>query len=275
MLKEYLNVILGRKITLTHCPSSGRMQFMWNTFIYTPILNILVLLLSYVTFGNLGFAIVLITILIKTLLFPLSKKATVSQIKMANIQKEINAIKLKKLSKEEEARETFALYKEKKVNPFSGCLIMLIQLPIIFGLYYVFYKGLDFSNAPLYSFVHAPEYINTMFLGFVDLMKVHSLPIAILTGVTQLIQAHLSPTQKIQAEANSSQSGFSADLQKSMQTQMKYIFPVIVSFISYKVQAAVGLYWVVNNIFTIIQERLIAKSIKNKDEVAVVSEIVK
>ncbi len=251
------------------------MQAMWNTFIYTPILNILVLLLSYVTFGDLGFAIVIITILIKALLFPLSKKATVSQIELSRIQSDINAIKAKKLSKEEEARETFALYKEKKVNPFSGCLIMIVQLPIIFGLYYVFARGLDFSVAPLYSFVEAPAYINSMFLGFIDLLAVKSLPIAIFTGLTQLVQAHLSPTQKIQAKSNSGQTGFSADLQKSMQTQMKYVFPVIVGFISYKIQAAVGLYWIVNNLITIVQERAIARSVHKKDNLVIKSEIVK
>lgn len=152
---------------------------------------------------------------------------------------------------------------------------MLIQLPIIFGLYYVFFKGLDFANAPLYSFVEAPAYINSMFLGFIDLLAVKSLPIAIITGLTQLAQSHLSPTQKIQAKSNAGQTGFSADLQKSMQTQMKYVFPVLVAFISYKIQAAVGLYWIVNNLITIVQERAIAKSINKKDNLVVKSEIVK
>jgi YidC/Oxa1 family membrane protein insertase len=248
---------------------------MWKTFIYTPILNILVLILTYVTFGDLGFAIVILTIIIKALLYPLSKKAITSQIEMAHIQGDIANIKAKKLSKEEEARETFALYKDKKVNPFSGCLIMIIQLPIIFGLYYVFLRGLDFTNAPLYSFVHAPENLHTMFLGFIDLLKTHSVLIAILTAATQLLQVHISPTQKIQAKASSNTTGFSADLQKSMQTQMKFIFPILVGVIAYKVQAAVGLYWIVNNIITIFQEKSIAKSIEKKHNIYKEVEVLK
>jgi len=248
---------------------------MWKTIIYNPILNILVLLLSYVTFGDLGFAIIVLTIIVKIILYPLSKKAVVSQIEMASIQEHINVIKAKKLSKEEEAKQTFALYKEKKVNPFSGCLVMIIQLPIIFGLYYVLLRGLDFNNEALYSFVHAPEYVNTMFLGLIDLLKTHSIPVAILTALTQLVQAHLSPTQKIQAKTSGNQTGFAADLQKSMQTQMKYVFPILIGFFAYQVQAAVGLYWIVNNIITIFQERSIAKAIEKKHKLYTKSEVVK
>lgn len=247
---------------------------MWKTFIYTPLLNVLVLLLSYVTFGDLGLAIVLLTILIKIILFPLSKKAITSQIEMASLQDDIAKIKAKKLTKEEEAKETFELYKTKKVNPFSGCLVMLIQLPIIFGLYYVFLKGLDFTTAPLYSFVQAPTTINTQFLGFIDLLAKNNYIIAIVTGLSQLVQGFLSPTQKLQKTQTTNQSGFAADLQKSMQVQVKYILPVFIAVIAFQVQAAVGLYWIVNNIFTIFQERAIAKHIKNKDLVYKKTEIV-
>ena len=260
---------------MTHWLSSATLNTMWNTFIYKPILNILVLLLSYVTMGDLGFAVILLTIIIKVLLYPLSKKAITSQIDMANIQADLAKIKEKNLSKEEEAKETFALYKEKNVNPFSGCLVMLIQIPIIFGLYFVFLKGLNVDPSKLYSFVNLPTNINTMFLGLLDLTKTHSIWIAIITGVTQFIQVYTSPTQKIQAKTTSNQKGLSADIQKSMQTQMKYVFPIIIAFITYRIQAAVGLYWIVNNVITIIQERSIAKSINKKEALKITAQIVK
>lgn len=238
---------------------------MWKTIIYNPLLNSLVLLLSYVTFGDLGFAVILLTILIKIILFPLSKKAVVSQIDMASIQADLADIKSKKLSKEEEAKETFALYKAKKVNPFSGCLVLLIQLPIIFGLYRVFLYGLDFSTAPLYSFVHAPAHLNTVFLGSIHLLDKHSIFIAILAGLSQYLQVAYSPAQKQAkelAEKNkdkSSAKGFGADFQKSMQMQMKYFLPLFIAFIAYKFPAAVGLYWVTNNLVQLVQEQIIAK----------------
>ncbi len=260
---------------MTLWPSSATLSTMWNTFIYKPILNVLVVLLSYVTMGDLGFAVIILTILVKVILYPLSKKAITSQIDMASIQSHIAEIKAKKLSKEEEARETFALYKEKKVNPFSGCLVMLIQIPIIFGLYFVFLKGLNLDNTLLYSFVHVPASINTVFLGLVDLTKTHSIWIAIITGLTQFIQVYISPTQKIQATTTKDQKGLSADIQKSMQTQMKYVFPIIIAFITYRIQAAVGLYWIVNNLITIVQERSIAKAIAKKEVLKVTAEVIK
>lgn len=248
---------------------------MWKTIIYNPLLNILVLLLSYVTFGDLGFAIVILTIIIKAILYPLSKKAIVSQIEMASIQKDIADIKAKKLSKEEEAKETFALYKEKKVNPFSGCLVLLIQIPVIFGLYYVFAKGLNLDSNALYSFVHAPATVNSMFLGIIDLLKVHSIPIAVLTALTQFMQVHLSPTQKMQSTMNAGQTGFSADIQKSMQIQMKWVLPLLIGFFAYQIQAAVGLYWIVNNLITMIQERAIAAHLKKKHTLFQKAEVLK
>lgn len=260
---------------MTHSLSSATLVFMWNTFIYKPILNVLVMILSYITMGDLGFAIVVLTIIVKAILYPLSKKAITSQIDMASIQADIAEIKAKKLSKEDEARETFALYKNKKINPFSGCLVILIQLPIIFGLYFVFLRGLNLENAALYSFVHVPATINTMFLGLVDLTKTHSIWIAILTGLTQFIQVYISPTQKIQNKTTKDQKGLSADIQKSMQIQMKWVFPVIIGFITYKIQAAVGLYWIVNNLITIVQERAIARAINKKQILKIPSEVIK
>lgn len=246
---------------------------MWNTLIYTPILNILVLLLSYITFGDLGFAIILLTILVKTILYPLSRKAITSQIELALIQKDLAELKAKGLSKEDHAKATFELYRQKKVNPFSGCIVMLIQIPIIFGLYLVLSRGLDFANAPLYSFVHAPETMNTVFLGLIDLLKTHSIPIAVIVALSQFAQAYFSPTQKIQAQHASNTTGFAADMQKSMQTQMKFIFPLFIGFIAYRFQAAVGLYWVANNLITMVQERSIARHIKRKDILKIEAEI--
>lgn len=232
------------------------------------------MILSYVTFGNLGLAIVVLTIIIKLLLYPLSRKAIVSQIELAEIQKDINDIKKRNLSKEEEAKATFALYKEKKVNPFSGCLVLLIQLPIILGLYYVFLNGLDFQNGNFYSFIKLPESVNTMFLGIINLLEKNSIIFAILSAGTMFLQVHFSPIQKLQKVDTTGQTGFSANLQKTMQTQMKYVFPVVLGIVSYNIQSAVGLYFTVSNLITMVQERMIYKSIKNKQKVFKKSEIV-
>ena len=116
-----------------------------------------------------GIAVIILTILVKILLFPLTQKSIESQAAMSLLAPEIDKIKKSGASKEEQARMTFELYKTHKVNPFSGCLPVLVQLPVIFALYYVFFKGINFESNLLYSFIHVPDKINITFLGLIDI----------------------------------------------------------------------------------------------------------
>src|SRR3989344_393315 len=129
----------------------------WDTFLYAPLLNALAFLVSIVPGGDLGIAVIILTILVKIILFPLSQKSIESQAAMNILAPELNKIKNSGASKEDQAKQTFELYKKHKTNPFSGCLLVLIQIPIIFALYYVFFKGIDFQSGLLYSFIPALE----------------------------------------------------------------------------------------------------------------------
>src|SRR3989339_1880931 len=164
----------------------------WNTILYQPLINALVFLVSIVPGGDVGIAVIILTILVKLILFPLSQKSIESQAEMSILTPELNKIKASGASKEEQARLTFELYKEHKTNPFSGCLLVLIQIPIIFALYYVFLKGINFESGLLYSFIHVPEHSNMIFLGVLDITK-KSLILAILAGISQYLQAHFMP----------------------------------------------------------------------------------
>lgn len=229
---------------------------LWNFLLYKPLLNILAILVSIVPGGDLGVAVIILTIIVKLVLFPLSKRSIVSQAKMNLLAPELNLIKKSGKSKEEQAKLTFELYKKNKTNPFSGCLLILIQLPIIFALYFVFLKGLKFDNGLLYSFVQAPENINMHFLGLIDIGK-KSLLLAILAGVSQFFQAYYMPKPPPPSADN--KGSFQESFAKSMQIQMKYVFPFLVAFIAYSVSGAVALYWVTSNIFTIFQQIYINK----------------
>src|SRR3989339_2266146 len=143
----------------------------WNTLLYQPLLNALAFLVSIIPGGDVGVAVILLTILVKIILFPLSQKSIESQAEMNILAPEINKIKASGASKEEQAKQTFELYKKHNTNPFSGCLLVLIQIPIIFALYYVFIKGINFDSGMLYSFIHVPEHINMIFLGILDISK--------------------------------------------------------------------------------------------------------
>lgn len=228
---------------------------LWNTVLYEPLANILVLIVSVVPGGDMGLAVILLTILVKIVLYPLSKKSIEGQAKMNLIAPELNKIKESGASKEEQARLTFDLYKKYKTNPFSGCLLVLIQIPIIFALYYVFLKGLNLDSSIFYSFVKSPEIITTNFLGIIDIAE-KSWVLAILAGVSQFFQAFYMPKPSNQTNKIGS---FQDTLNKSLQMQMKYVFPFIVVFIAHNISGAVALYWITNNIFTIFQQIYINK----------------
>jgi YidC/Oxa1 family membrane protein insertase len=230
----------------------------WDVALYKPLVNILAFLVSVVPWGDVGIAVILLTILVKTVLFPLSQKSIESQAKMNLLSPELKKIKESKASKEEQAKQTFELYKKYKTNPFSGCLLVLIQIPIIFALYYVFFKGINFDASSLYSFVPAPENVNMNFLGIIDIGAKNLLVLAILTGLSQFFQAYLMP----KPPKTDGKGGFQDSFAKSMNMQMKYVFPFIVAFISYSLSGAVALYWITSNLFAIGQQ-LYANKKKN------------
>ncbi len=242
------------------------MSALWNSIFYQPIYNSLIFIINNITFGDVGFAIIIATIIIKLALSPLTKKSIKSQILMKKMEPELKQIKKNYPNKEEQSKKTFELYKKYGTNPFSGCLVILIQLPFIFALYYVFYKGLSFDPKLIYPFIKIPTSLNTNFLGLIQ-MHSKSLSLALLAGLSQFIQGYLSTPIKPKAEivteiGKNNKKSFQEEISKSMQTNIKYILPIFITFIAYKISAAVALYWAVSNIFTIVQEWYIRKSLE-------------
>lgn len=229
----------------------------WNLVLYQPLLNALAFLVSIIPGGDVGVAIVVLTIIVKLVLLPLSHKSIESQARMNLLTPELNKIKQSGANKEEQAQQTFELYRKNRVNPFSGCLLVLIQIPIIFALYYVFFKGINFDGNLLYSFIPAPDTHNMLFLGLLDITH-KSLVLAVLAGVSQFLQAHFMPKPK--SLPTSAQGGsFQESFAKSMNAQMKYVFPFVVAFIAYSISGAVALYWITSNLFMVGQQIYIKK----------------
>ena len=244
------------------------MHTLWNAIFYQPIYNILIFITNNVTFGDVGFAIIVITIIIKFILYPLTKKSIRSQILMKKMEPEIKLIKKNFPNKEEQAKKTFELYKQYGTNPFSGCFVVLLQLPVLFALYYVVYKGLSVDNGMIYSFLSKPTSLHTNFLGFIE-MGSKSILLALLAGATQFIQGYLSSPLKPKIEVLKEgelpeKASFQDELSNSMQTNVKYIMPIFIAMISWRISAAVALYFVISNIFTIVQEWYIRRSLENK-----------
>ena len=237
------------------------MGALFNNFLVEPIYNAFVALFTLIPWGGAGVAIIIITLLVRLVLFPLSKKAVMAQVEMQRIAPELQKIKEKyKDNQEEQARKTLALYKERKVNPFAGIFVLFIQLPVIFALYHIFIA----TSFPLidthllYSFVPAPESVSSVFLGM-DLTR-KSVILALLAAVSTFFQMKLAmpPAKK---DPNT-KPGFADDLARNMQSQMKYFFPFLVFFIAYSISGVVALYWLTTNLFTIGQEIVVRRRVK-------------
>ena len=232
---------------------------LFNAFIYEPLYNALAFLVSAIPGGDLGIAIVVLTLLVRLVLFPLSVGATRTQMEMQELNPKLQELKEKlKENREELARQTMALFKEHKVNPFASIFLVLLQIPIILGLYFVFLNEGSvgsFDPALLYSFLSPPETVSLLFLGLIDLTG-KSMVLAVLVAVSQFFYARLTMTKPPQQTGNS----FRDDMARSMNIQMRYVFPFIFGFIAYVVSAAVALYFVVSNIFGILQTLAMKKT---------------
>lgn len=237
----------------------------FSTIFYNPLYNGLVFLISVVPFADVGIAVITLTVVVKLFLFPLSIKMVKTQLAVRALEPELNKLKeTHKKDKQEQARQTMALYKKRGVNPFSGFLLILIQLPIIFALYWVFLRGglPSINEEILYAFVSIPERINMDFLSFID-MSARSAFLAFFAGVTQYFQIKFSlPPMK----PRSNNPSLKEDLARSFHIQMRYVMPIIVFSVAYVISAAVALYWLTSNLFAIGQEIFVRRKIKRKYE---------
>lgn len=226
----------------------------FNTFLYHPLFNGLVFLYNNIPGHDFGISIILLTIVIRLIIYPLSVKAVKSQKALQDLQPKIQEIQKKyKDDKEKQAMETLELYKAEKINPFSGIFLALIQLPILIALYTVFWKGLQPEELKLlYSFVQNPGQINSVFIGLVDLAKPNII-LAILAGVMQFFQT------KMLSSSNTPKAGGSSDMAAMMQKQMLYFFPVLTVIILMGLPSAIGLYWIASGMFSIGQQYFILK----------------
>jgi YidC/Oxa1 family membrane protein insertase len=222
-------------------------------FIYLPIYNVLAFLVDLMPAADLGLAIIAVTLAVKLVFLPLSLSAAKTQKTMKAIQPHLDALKEKhKENPQEHAKATFALYKEHKVKPFSSMLMMLIQIPILIGLYAVARDVAHYGLDPklLYSFVEAPEHVSVLFLGLFTISG-SSLILALIAGLTQFAYAWIAvavPPKKTSADASMQE-----EFGRAMSIQMRFIFPLVMTFIAYA-SGVIALYFAASNLFMLAQE---------------------
>lgn len=229
----------------------------FHTLIYDPLYNGLVFFVGVVPSHDVGLAVIALTIIVRFVLFPLSRRAVQAQLAMKKIAPQVEAVKEKyKDKKEEQGKAIFALYRENDIHPFASFGLLLLQLPILLGLYWVFSSGGLPQIHPelLYPFVHAPSFVNMEFLGVLD-MAGRSVVLGVLAAASQFIYTRLSmgPREKKSAVGGTS---FSTDMARSFDLQARYVFPAAFIFLSYIIPNAAMVYLITSNLFMIAQEYL-------------------
>ena len=210
----------------------------WFTFVALPMLQFL-RFLHRIT-GNFGVGIILLTVLIKVLFFPLTQKSMRSMKQMQKLQPEMQRVREQYKDKPDEMnRAVMDLYKRHQVNPLGGCLPMLLQLPVFFGLYQALLNAVELRHAPFAGWItdlSAPDRLGTMQLPYVDGA---GFPVmTLIMGASMLIQQWMTPST-------------AAD---PMQQKMMMFMPIIFTFMFINFPAGLTLYWLVNNILTIAQQ---------------------
>lgn len=215
----------------------------WFGFLEKPILWLLKQLYSIA--GNFGVAIILLTVLVRLLLFPIAQKQFASMAGMKAIQPKMKALQERyKDDKQKQQQEIMALYKKEGVNPLAGCLPILLQIPIFFGLYKVLMISIEMRHKPFALWIDdlsAPDPATFLNLfGYLDFTVPGFLaigPLAVLLGVTMWLTFKLNPSAM-----------------DPMQQQIFNLMPWILMFVMAPFAAGLLLYWVTNNVLTLAQQ---------------------
>ena len=216
-------------------------NFGWFDKLAKPALFLLNFFYGYV--GNYGIAIILVTILIKLLFWPIAQKGLKSMKNMQKIQPKM--AKLKEKYKDDKTRlneEMMNLYKTYKVNPVGGCLPMLMQIPVFFALYKVLLQAIELRHAPFMLWITDLSAPDRLFIG-IDLPYLGGLPVlTLLMGASMFLQQKMTP-----APADPTQA------------KIMMFLPVIFTFMFLNFASGLVLYWFVNNLLSIAQQYLINK----------------
>lgn len=230
--------VIGRKLDLA-------IDFGWTDIIAKPLLYLLRFFNQYT--GNYGIAIILLTILIKILFWPLTHKSYKSMKEMQKIQPLMAKIREKyKDNKEMMNKEMMSLYKTYKVNPMGGCLPMVIQIPVFFALFRILGNSIELRHAPFVLWINdlsAPDRLFHLPFTIPYMTPPSGIPVlTLLMGASMFIQQKMTPTPG-----------------DPMQAKIMLLMPVIFTFMFINFPSGLVLYWLVNNVLSIGQQYRIIK----------------
>ncbi|PIT87101.1 MAG: hypothetical protein COU31_04995 [Candidatus Magasanikbacteria bacterium CG10_big_fil_rev_8_21_14_0_10_40_10] len=235
------------------------MYQLFYVVLYQPIFNFLVWLYNIIPGQDVGVVIIIITVLIRLALYPMTSKSIKAQRSLQDLQPKMNEIKAKyKDDKQKQTQAIMELYKNNKVNPFGSCLPLLIQLPILIALYKVLQDGLKSTDlsANLYSFVSNPGHLNPLSFGFINLAT-PNIVLAVMAGAAQFWQAKTMIRRQAPKEAGVGAKD--ENMMAMMNKQMLYFMPAFTVFIGLSLPAGLTLYWFFSTLLMAIQQIFVAK----------------
>lgn len=233
------------------------MSFLFHEFLYKPIFNLFIGLYNIIPGHDLGLVIVVLTIVIRVLVFPLMTSSIKAQKAMQELQPKLDAIKKEfPTDKQKQAQATMNLYKNNKINPLASCLPLLIQLPLLLALFWVLRDGLASKDlsANLYPFVKSPGTLNALSLGVINLATPNYI-LAVLAGIAQFFQTKMLSTKHSPKGAGTGAKD--EDMAAAMNKQMLYMMPVLTVIIGFRLAAGLVLYWLFSTLLMILQQYLV------------------
>ena len=248
LIDDYIDKLQINKLDLS-------VDFGWFYFLTKPLFYALHFLSGL--FGNFGIGIIILTICIRIVLFPLANKSFKSMNAMRILTPEIQ--RLRERYKDDRAKmnqEMFAMYKEKKINPASGCLPILIQIPIFFALYKVLFVSIEMRHAPFFGWINdlsAPDPTSLFNLfGLIPWNPPMFLTIGVwplLMGLTMYLQQKINPPPP-----------------DPIQAKIFMMLPFVFTFLLATFPSGMVIYWTVNNILSIAQQYFLLKKQKRQTE---------
>lgn len=240
---------------------------MFTTYFIQPLYNVFVFLIGIVPHGDVGVAIILLTVLIRIILYPVFSSSIRTQMGMQAMQAELDLATEKYKNKPEElAKARMELLRKHKVNPLAGIFALIVQVILIIALSYAFFReGFPkINDALLYSFVHAPAAVNTMFLGFVNLVTPHHIVLALMAGGTQFLAIRFTIGRT--SAAQTKLTAEKAAALRMQNTMMLYMMPALLCVLTYLFSGALGIYFVTGNLLSLGQEWLIRRELRARHE---------
>ncbi len=238
----------------------------FHELLYRPLFNALIALYVFIPGRDLGIAIIFLTVAVRLILSPLLLKQFRSQRALADLQPKINDIRKSVKDPSEQSKKLLELYKRHGVSPVSGCLPLLVQLPVLWAMYAALRGGLNpESLSALYPFVPRPDALHEMAFGFLNLaqpaiqriegnflLSWPGIALAILTVLVTYWQMRLTPTPQPHSSAEDRTPA--EQMTHQMSTQFRYIVPLTTAYFTLTLPTGIALYWCTTTVVAVMQQ---------------------